>query len=252
VRPERQRRSERGECVLRRPLPERYWQFADKRPALYSTIEPMERVLVRAQVSEFHMPCFVPNGSVYSHKLVVFAFDDYFHFALLQSNTHEAWIRREAITLRTDFTYTPVRHFQTFPIPPHADELRMQADEIGGKYHEHRRQIMLDRWIGLTDTYNLFHNPACTDQDIARMRELHAEMDRAILACYGWQDLDPGHGFYANERGKVRYTVAPEARRELLRRLLALNLELAEQERGTSPRPSPARGGSAAASGVEG
>ncbi|MGD0949035.1 MAG: hypothetical protein ABSA52_16615 [Candidatus Binatia bacterium] len=49
-------------------------------------------------------------------------------------------------------------------------------------------------------------------------------MDRAILACYGWTDLDLGHGSHQNERGQTRYTISPTARRELLRRLLELNL----------------------------
>ena len=57
-------------------------------------------------------------------------------------------------------------------------------------------------------------------------------MDRAILACYGWQDLDPGHGFHQNERGQTRYTISPAARREVVRRLLELNLEVAAKEAG--------------------
>jgi len=65
-----------------------------------------------------------------------------------------------------------------------------------------------------------------------RLRELHAEMDRAIARCYGWEDLDLGHGFYENERGKTRFTISPEARREVLRRLVELNLEVAEREKG--------------------
>jgi hypothetical protein len=55
-------------------------------------------------------------------------------------------------------------------------------------------------------------------------------MDRAILACYGWQDLDAGQGFHQNERGQTRYTISPAARSELLRRLLALNLTVAARE----------------------
>ena len=89
---------------------------------------------------------------------------------------------------------------------------------------------MLDRNLGLTKTYNLFHDPECRDSDIQRLRVLHAEMDRAILACYRWQDLEPGHGFHQNERGLTRYTISPPARREILRRLLALNLQIAETE----------------------
>ena len=89
---------------------------------------------------------------------------------------------------------------------------------------------MLARNLGLTKTYNLFHNPSCQDADIVRLRELHAEMDRAIFACYGWRDLDPGHGFHQNERGQTRYTVSRDARRMILQRLLELNLRLAAEE----------------------
>jgi hypothetical protein len=89
---------------------------------------------------------------------------------------------------------------------------------------------MLNRWIGLTSTYNLFHNPNCNDPDIVKLRELHAEMDKAILACYGWDDIDPQHDFYQNDRGQTRFTVSPSARREILSRLLRLNLEIAGRE----------------------
>ena len=102
---------------------------------------------------------------------------------------------------------------------------------IGGTYHEHRRRIMLARQIGLTATYNLFHDPQCQEPQIQRLRELHAEMDLAILGCYDWNDLDPQHGFWQNERGQTRYTVSQTARREILRRLLELNQEIAEKEK---------------------
>ena len=46
---------------------------------------------------------------------------------------------------------------------------------------------------------------------------------RAILACYGWEDVNLSHNFYRNEREQVRYTISPESRRELLRRLVELN-----------------------------
>ena len=103
-------------------------------------------------------------------------------------------------------------------------------ERLGETYREHRRQATLARQLGLTKTYNLFHNPQCTDADIARLRDLHAALDRAILVCYGWTDLDPGHGFHPNERGQIRCTVRPTARREIIRRLLALNLEIATAE----------------------
>jgi hypothetical protein len=55
-------------------------------------------------------------------------------------------------------------------------------------------------------------------------------MDKAVLACYGWDDIDPQHDFYQNEREQTRFTVSPSARREILFRLLQLNLEIAGRE----------------------
>ena len=90
---------------------------------------------------------------------------------------------------------------------------------------------MLDRQIGLTKTYNLFHRPGCVDADIVQLREMHAAMDGAVLDCYGWTKIDPGHDFHANARGQTRFTLSPSARREVLRRLLELNLTIAAGER---------------------
>jgi hypothetical protein len=200
-------------------------------------------VLVRALTSEFHMMAFVPKDYIFSHALGVFAFDDDYHFALLQSNVHEVWVWRQASSLESRNRYTPTDCFDTFPFPP-LEYKRMAIGEwrietmpeafqwaaiVGKEYHEHRRQIMLNRWIGLTSTYNLFHNPNCNDPDIVKLRELHTEMDKAVLACYGWDDIDPQHDFYQNDRGQTRFTVSPQVRREILERLLDLNNTLAKE-----------------------
>jgi hypothetical protein len=81
---------------------------------------------------------------------------------------------------------------------------------------------MLTRHEGLTRTYNRVHDPDETAPDIARLRELHVEMDRAVAAAYGWTDLDLGHGFHPTKQG-LRYTISESARRDVLGRLLALN-----------------------------
>ena len=101
---------------------------------------------------------------------------------------------------------------------------------LSDEYHEYCRQIMLARSLGLTKTYNLFHDPACTDADIVRLREMHAEMDRAILACYGWEDVDLRHDFYPNDRGQTRFMPSVQARREVIFRLMELNQKMAEED----------------------
>lgn len=239
VKPERQKLRGSGDRHSR----EYWWQFHNYRKELRRAIAPLHRILVRSRIAELHMLIFVPNGWIYNEKTIVFAFDDDYHFSLLQSNIHEIWLRRFTSTLRTDINYAPTDCFDTFPFP--LEEYRRMASgewriedlpppfqdaaRIGAEYQEHRRQIMLERNIGLTSTYNLFHDPNCTDTDIQRLRDLHVEMDRTILACYGWDDIDPRHDFYPNARGQVRFTISPEARREILHRLLELNLKIAEQ-----------------------
>ena len=70
------------------------------------------------------------------------------------------------------------------------------------------------------------------------MRRLHRELDLAVRDAYGWQDLDLGHDFHEvetlPENDRVRYTIRPAARKEVLKRLLALNHERAAEEKVTA------------------
>ncbi len=208
-----------------------WWKYARSRPALYSAIHGQKRVLVRAATSELHMMAFLPPGMVYSNALYVFAFDDNYHFGLLQSNVHEVWVRRNASTLRTDLRYTPTDCFETFAFPTDPEyQLTENAANTARQYETHRAQTLIDRDFGLTKAYNLFNSADCLDSDIAELRKFHAQMDREILACYNWEDIEPEHGFYENDRGRVQYTVSISARREIIRRLIELNHEISDQE----------------------
>lgn len=208
-----------------------WWHFWRYRKSLRKAAKGLRKLLVRSAVSEYHMITFLETDYIASHAVVEFTYDDFFHFTLLQSNIHEVWLRRQASTMRTDIRYTPTDCFQTFPFPQRLSESqRMATEQAGQIYYEHRQNVMLATQLGLTKTYNRFHNPDCQDADIQEMRRLHAEMDRAVLACYGWEDIDLQHNFYPNDRKKIRYMPSREAQREIFTRLLALNQEIAAQE----------------------
>ena len=207
---------------------ESWWQYGESAPGLYKSIENFERILVRAQTSDTHAMCFVPNGFVYALMLVVFAYEDDFAFSVLQSNVHEIWLRRNASTMRTDTRYTPSDCFETFPFPTSLRSPSQEmAEQVGRKYHAHRKEVMLSRQLGLTRIHHLFHNRQNADADIAQLRSLHREMDEAIIQSYGWNDVGPDHGFYENERGQIRYTVSDFAKQQITRRLIELNVEAA-------------------------
>jgi hypothetical protein len=221
VKPERQRRKSDGSYVLRKPLPERYWHYADKRPAMLKAISGLSRVAVIAKVSKVVMPVMVPTGQVFSHMLGVFATDDPGMLALLSSAPHYWWAISRASTMKGDLRYTPTDVFETFARP----ELTQVMRELGERLDSYRREgVMLPRQAGLTATYNLVHDPGCKDSDIAELRSIHVAIDHAVMRAYGWDDLALDHGFHDTRQG-VRYTVGPVVRQEILDRLLELNHE---------------------------
>lgn len=206
------------EKVRRDAYRDRWWRYAERQASMYAAIEDLKRVLVIANTSKLVMPAFVPNGQVFSHMLAVFAYDDDFHLGVLSSAFHWWWAVTYASTMRTDIRYTPTDCFETFPQPAFD-----KAVEAGGRaLDDHRRPLMIANNEGLTKTYNRVHNPNEQSAGIVKLRELHRELDIAVAAAYGWDDLDLDHGFHETSQG-VRYTIGPAARTDVLDRLLELN-----------------------------
>ena len=98
---------------------------------------------------------------------------------------------------------------------------------------------MLRRQLGLTKLYNLINDPDITDDsddDVAKLRAIHVELDRAVMDAYGWTDVDLGHGFHTY-RQMQRWTVSPAARVEIMDRLLEENHRRAAAQ-GSLPVPT--------------
>ena len=177
-------------------------------------------MLAIALTSKLVQTCFVGADQVFSHSLGIFAYDDDFHFGLLSCGFHYRWAVRFASSLRTDTRYTPSDVFETFPQPPYCDTVA----GVGEKLDVCRSSLMVSRGLGLTDVYNLLHNPnQRSDKDIEGLRRLHVELDTAVADAYGWSDLDLGHGFYPVRGQGDRFTFSPAAADEVLDRLLELN-----------------------------
>lgn len=242
VKPERQRLKNDGSYALRKPLPQRWWQYGEKRPAMRRAIAELGEVLVIALVSKPVMPMRVPTGQVFSHRLAVFASVDYGFEALLSSSLHWIWAVKYSSTLETRVNYTPSDVFETFPRPAPTEAL----ETIGRTLDTERREIMLRRSLGLTSLYNLVNDPDLapgTDPDADRLRQIHSELDSAVAAAYGWQDLDLTHGFHTY-RKMPRWTVSPATRVEILDRLLEENHRRAAAQAApaTAKTPRPQRG----------
>ncbi|MBT3158808.1 SAM-dependent DNA methyltransferase [Streptomyces sp. CHA1] len=207
--------------VNRKVLRDRWWQYGEKRPALRKAISELTEVLVLTIHSRTVMPVRVKTGQIFSHGLGVFATDSYSFEAVLSSSPHQMWAIKYGSGLRNDPRYTHSDVFEPFPRPAATEAL----EEAGRTLDRERREVMLRRELSLTKLYNMVNDPAISDfadLDVARLREIHVELDQAVMAAYGWDDVPLDHGFHTY-RQMQRWTVSPAARVEILDRLLDEN-----------------------------
>jgi hypothetical protein len=230
-----------------------WWQYYRPTIGLYKKTKDIKRVIVVAQVSKTLAFSFVDSEQVFDAKLIVFTLEEYRYFAVLQSNFHYNWAWKYCTTMKSDLSYGIERIFETYPLPQNLSEKdKDELEIIGFEYHENRQQLMSKIKLGLTKTYNLFHEKElsidavikvsrcsqdiCEEsyREIKELREMQKQMDETVLKAYGWEDIDLSHDFYEvdylPENDRVRYTISPNARKEVLKRLLKLNHEIHEQE----------------------
>jgi len=193
------------------------------------------------------------------------------------------------MSLETRLQYAPSDCFETFAFPAGQwQQPNPDLAAIGERYHEHRRDLMLRLWLGLTDIYNLFHAPdldarldklfqkraktgdwhraenvppehrataGSLTQHQARyaihhLRDLPRQLQQAVLTAYAWHQpgpdgpaIDLAHDFHEvetlPENDRTRYTITPQARRDLLTRLLKLNHARAAEEAANAPAEKP-------------
>jgi len=114
-------------------------------------------------------------------------------------------------------------------------------EAAGTAYYEFRAALMVRHNEGLTKTYNRFHDPEERNPDILKLRELHTDMDRAVLDAYGWTNTPTDCEFLLDyeideenwsprKKKPWRYRWPDEVRDEVLARLLELNAERAKEE----------------------
>ena len=242
-------------------------------PGLTKAIRNLSRCFVTAATTKHLNFSIAPTNYVFTHALFVFTTDRWDLYTVVQSTLHEVWARKYSGALETRLRYSPSDCFETFPFPEGLWQTSNAVlASIGSEYHEHRRTLMRLLWLGLTDIYNLFHthdltpalvakvsDKSLTDaeagyQGILDLRRRHRELDIALRDTYGWTDIELNHDFVEvdtlPENDRVRYTISPTARKEVLKRLLAENLRrsavqtvaVANKPRTKVPRKSKTNG----------
>jgi hypothetical protein len=220
----------------------RWWLHARPSPKYRTALASLPRVIVTPCVSKHRLFAFLSPAELADHQLAVVLRSDDTTFGVLQSRFHELWSLRLCTWLGVgnDPRYTPSTTFETFPFPagmtpadtaagaptgPQADAIAAAARRLNelrenwlnpAEWVDRIPEVVPgypDRVIPkpgheaelkkrtLTNLYN--QRPAWLDG-------AHKTLDAAVAAAYGWTDYT---------------TEMPDD--EILRRLLALNLERA-------------------------
>lgn len=182
-------------------LLETWWQHMTGRVEMTHYLKTVDRYIVCSRVTKRPIFDFVANSIRPDSALKVFAFEDDYSCGILQSDAHWQWFIEKASTLKSDYRYTSHSVFDTFPFPQQPAAERVKAVASAGRaLHEFRRERMESSgMLTLRDMYRTLEEPGDNP-----LRDLHAALDAAVLAAYGFD---------------------PDA--DLLEQLLALNFEVA-------------------------
>ncbi len=207
-----------------------WWQFAEKRAGLYKALAPLVNCLVASRHSKHLCYSVQPTARVFSEATNIFAFDSFSPFSVLQSRVHEAWARLLSSSMKEDLRYSVSDCFETFPFPCQDPRVGLPIlEERGRQLYEFRSAFMVETRQGLTNVYNLLKDPACRDRRIEDLRELHCEVDRAVLNAYGWPGISVPP--YVAPATAAEHRAIEIFEDEIIDKLSLLNAQRAEEER---------------------
>jgi type II restriction/modification system DNA methylase subunit YeeA len=216
-----------------------WWRHGEPRIAMRSALSGLSRYIATVEVAKHRVFVWMNRNILPDKRLIVIARDDDVTFGILSSRFHELWSLHLGATLEDRPCYRPTTCFETFPFPPGfemaASPLEMAiADAAKDLNTKREKWLNPPEWVTwvttpeeeaagfpkrplakpgheadmkkrtLTNLYN--ERPAWLDM-------AHRALDSAVAAAYGWTDYTPE---------------MPDE--EILRRLLALNLQRAGEQ----------------------
>ncbi len=216
---------------------DRWWIFAESRPAMREAIQGLTRYIATPAVAKHRLFVWMTNNTIPDHRLQVIARDDDYFLGVLHSRLHEVWSLATSSRhgVGNDPTYNNTTCFETFPFPwppgQEPSQTRRVSENPSGLEQEHaiadaaRELVQLrDAWLnppGASEADLTPSGPPAQSAGHGQKRTLtnlynarptwldnaHRKLDAAVFAAYGWpSDLSDD---------------------EILARLLALNLERA-------------------------
>lgn len=209
---------------------ENWWIFGEPNPALRKALAGLPRYIATPETAKHRIFVFLDDAVLPEHKLIAIALDDAYHLGVLSSRVHTTWALAAGgrLGVGNDPVYNKTRCFEPFPFPFATEAQAAEIRRLGEALDRHRKQRQeAHPDLGLTEIYNavegLREGRALTAKEEKARRagladtllQLHRDLDRAVLAAYGWDDVDAD---------AARFEAA------VVSRLVALNAERRAEE----------------------
>ncbi|WP_225141673.1 DNA methyltransferase [Bradyrhizobium sp. NBAIM14] len=241
-----------------------WWIFGEPRRDFRPALEGLPRYIVTVETTRHRTFQFLDASIRPDNMLVCVSLDTAEHLAVLSSRLNVAWAIATGgwLGVGNDPRYSKSRTFDPFPFPLAVDPALSSANPLfaqqerlrglGERLDSFRKQRLAEHsFLTMTDLYNALERlrelengcavPPLTDAErdmhqaglISVLKEIHDDIDRAVLTSYGWEDLIP---LLVGRPGATLPSLhkSPEQERaeeELLTRLVALNQERASEEK---------------------
>jgi hypothetical protein len=155
-----------------------------KTPSLFGEIRPVKgNFLAIPEVSSEKRPIipigFLPSSVIPSNKIQVVSNATLFHFGVLCSVMHMAWMRQVTGRLESRYSYSAKIVYNNYPWPESATDKHRAAVEAKAQAVLEARKPHLQPQ-GLSTLADLY-DPLAMPPELVKA---HAELDRAVEKCY--------------------------------------------------------------------
>lgn len=246
------------------PVEERrrnWWLFTRPVAPLREALRDLSAYIVVPRTAKWFTFQLVSTEVVPDSSVVAIGLEDCRDLGVLSSAVHLAWARALGGTLEDRPRYQHQRTFNPFPFPdwhgvdkfgsdivsPGAEYPSDRVRRLGALLDSHRkRQQAAHPDLTLTAMYNVLEKlrnaESLNSKErvvhesglVSVLKQIHDELDEAVLLAYGWSDLQAllriANGLDRGQDGQSRHDAKRSFEAAVLERLLALNLERAAAE----------------------
>lgn len=180
---------------------ENWWLFGRRNNELRAALRGLRRYICTPETAK-HRPFLFLDGDILpDNKLVNIALDDAYYLGILSSRVHVAWALAAGSRLEDRPVYVKTTCFEKFPFPDPTDERRVRIRDLAEQLDAHRKERIEEHQdLTITKLYNVLEKlragEELTDVErtihtnglVAVLRELHDDLDAAVLEAYGWSE----------------------------------------------------------------